>query len=279
MILEDRTNEQLLTSLKSLRAKERETLSKIISHLQEIERRRAYCALGYSNLFRYLTRELGYSDSAAARRMQALKLVKRVPEAKGMIESGQINLSTAGKVNQYLDVHGDPKGVERFRQKSAAESDAILGECGIIKPKREIKRQVSETKVRVSLNLEKKTLDKFERLKNMLKKQSSNELLDELCDLALNRMEKKNRRVNKSRGSKNNRYFPAAVKKAALRRAEFTCEYAGCDEQRGLELDHVYPAALGGSNGLHNCRVLCRAHNQFAAIAVFGQEKMGRYLR
>ena len=269
---------ELLKTLKTLRNTERETLSKILNHLEEVERRRAYAKLGYSNMFKYLTRELGYSDSSAARRMQALKLVKRAPQAKAMISSGELNLVTASKVNKFLDNKKETKSLEMFRGKNAAECDAILGECRDNFSKARGETACGHEQVRVSLNLKKSTLDKFEKLKGMLKKQDSDSLLDELCDIALNRIEKQNLKINKSRGSKKRRYFPSAVKKTALRRARYTCEFNNCDETRGLEFDHVSPVALGGINSLSNCRVLCKTHNQLQAIAVFGQAKMDNYI-
>jgi hypothetical protein len=273
---------QLFIQLKELRKTERHTLAQIITHLQEIQRRRAYAKKGYSTLFKYLTRELGYSDSAAGRRMQALKLVKRAPKSKKMIQTGELNLSTVSKVNQFLDHQDDLKEnesvLEKFRGKTAAESDAILGEAGLVQPKREVKRRMNDEEMRVTMNLKKVTHEKFEKLKNLLKHNNSDSILNEICDQALNRIERENQKRNKSKGSKNNRYFPAAVKKAALHRAGFTCEYQNCDEQRGLEFDHLRAAGIGGTNELRNCRVLCKSHNQLAAIEVFGQVKMDRYL-
>ena len=256
--MKEKSNQQLLTQLKKLRQNERETLASILTHLEEVEKRRAYAALGFSNIFKYLTRELGYSDSAAARRIQALKLVKRAPETKKMIEAGELNLTSAGLVNKFLDNNGDKGAVKEFKNKTVADCNALLGDAGIIEPKREVKRRVSTDEMRVTLNLKKSTYEKFEKLKGLLKKNDSDSLLDEICDIALNRQMEKNLKINKSSGSNNRSYFPAAVKKKALRRADFTCEFENCDEMRGLELDHITPKALGGSNTLQNCRVLCK---------------------
>jgi len=84
----------LLMKTKVLVKKERLLLENILLHLQEIHRRRLYADLGYSNLFKYLVRELHYSEGAAARRVQALKLIQKVPEAKDMIKRGDLNLTT-----------------------------------------------------------------------------------------------------------------------------------------------------------------------------------------
>jgi membrane protein involved in colicin uptake len=43
-----------------------------------------------------------------------------------------------------------------------------------------------------------------------------------------------------------------------------------CGSNRFLELDHVQPVACGGLSTVENLRVVCRAHNQYAAEQVFG---------
>jgi 5-methylcytosine-specific restriction endonuclease McrA len=53
-------------------------------------------------------------------------------------------------------------------------------------------------------------------------------------------------------------------------------EGRGCDARAFLELDHVEPRALGGSDDSRNLRVRCRAHNQLAAERVFGRETVDR---
>ncbi len=51
-----------------------------------------------------------------------------------------------------------------------------------------------------------------------------------------------------------------------------------CGVTHFLEIDHRVPKALGGEMTLENARLLCKAHNQRAAIEVFGLRKMDRYL-
>jgi HNH endonuclease len=48
--------------------------------------------------------------------------------------------------------------------------------------------------------------------------------------------------------------------------------------QFGLEIDHIEPVARGGEATVENLRLLCRAHNQYAAEREFGAEFMSRKL-
>jgi 5-methylcytosine-specific restriction endonuclease McrA len=68
----------------------------------------------------------------------------------------------------------------------------------------------------------------------------------------------------------------AQTRREVFARAGSACE--NCGSTFALEIDHIYPKALGGSSEAENLRVLCRACNQRAAIQVFGMTKMGSYL-
>ncbi|MBA3261335.1 MAG: HNH endonuclease [Thermoleophilaceae bacterium] len=62
-----------------------------------------------------------------------------------------------------------------------------------------------------------------------------------------------------SRRTGTHRYQRA--KRAALRRAGYTCETAGCAETTGLEVHHRVPVSTGGSDALSNLVVLCVPHH------------------
>jgi 5-methylcytosine-specific restriction endonuclease McrA len=51
-----------------------------------------------------------------------------------------------------------------------------------------------------------------------------------------------------------------------------------CSQRTKLEIDHIRPRALGGDSSLENLRLLCKAHNQRAAINTLGLTKMNQYL-
>ena len=77
-----------------------------------------------------------------------------------------------------------------------------------------------------------------------------------------------------------------AVRRAVFERDGERCAFvddAGrrCSARALLELDHLQPSALGGSDETANLRVLCRAHNQLSAELTFGREyiEQRRYLR
>ena len=65
------------------------------------------------------------------------------------------------------------------------------------------------------------------------------------------------------------------MKCAVWQRDEGQCAFVGdsgnrCQAKNGLEYDHVNPVARGGTATADNIRLLCRAHNQYAADQTYG---------
>ena len=88
-----------------LRNSEREIVSEIIQGLSEMHSRRLYLELGYSSLFDYCTRGLGYSESGAYRRISVAKCVLSMPEVLNCLRSGKLNLTTASLIAPQLIEH------------------------------------------------------------------------------------------------------------------------------------------------------------------------------
>src|ERR1041385_1513079 len=95
------TSSELLARLKTLVADERRATLALIECLQEAQERRLYSELGYASLWEFATLELGLSEGAAQRRIQAMRLIRDVPEAKAKLEDGSLSLSNAAKVQSF----------------------------------------------------------------------------------------------------------------------------------------------------------------------------------
>jgi len=71
-------------------------------------------------------------------------------------------------------------------------------------------------------------------------------------------------------------YIRVHIVKHIWQRARACCEHVDpqsgkrCDSKFALELDHIQPLALGGTEEVQNLRLLCRAHNSRRAIKTFG---------
>ena len=97
------TNDQLLLQTKTLVQKERNINIHVLQHLQEIQSRKLYLKRGFSSLFEYAVKELGYSESSAYRRIKAMKLCKELPETKLKMAKGELNLCTASKLQTVFE--------------------------------------------------------------------------------------------------------------------------------------------------------------------------------
>ena len=75
--------------------------------------------------------------------------------------------------------------------------------------------------------------------------------------------------------------LPNAMKQQVWNNANGRCEYEyrgrRCSSRYQLEIDHVHPLALGGSNELSNLKLKCKRHNGFAAIQTLGFAKMSSF--
>lgn len=72
-------------------------------------------------------------------------------------------------------------------------------------------------------------------------------------------------------GKKTRQYISVNIKRVLLENALNCCEYRNpktghrCSSVYQLQIDHVKPWSLGGSDDLTNLRVLCRTHNNLVA--------------
>ena len=97
------SDRRLLQQLKHLTAVEHQLEIVVIDHLRELERRRLFLTLGCSSLFDYATRELGYSEAAAWRRIKAMRLCGEVEGARERMRDGSLTLNSAALLQNAFD--------------------------------------------------------------------------------------------------------------------------------------------------------------------------------
>jgi len=80
--------------------------------------------------------------------------------------------------------------------------------------------------------------------------------------------------------SKNSEPLPHATEMAVRRRDNDECTFVDpisgtkCGSRMQVQVDHVIPRALGGTNDPENLRCLCRTHNIMMAVHKFGAKFM-----
>jgi len=124
------SSRELLVRVKELAAHEREATAVLIAHLAELDRRRLYLAEGYSSLFAYCTQALHLSEHAAYRRIEAARVVRRLPVILERLPvilerlaDGSVNLTTVGLLAGHLtsENHGELLDRVRYKRRRAVE--------------------------------------------------------------------------------------------------------------------------------------------------------------
>ncbi len=391
MKLKALTSDQLLTETKTLVSEERRITAILIDHLSEINQRLLFLKLGYSSLFEFVTKELGLSEGAAQRRIQATRLMQDLPNAREAFENGSLSLSNAAKLQSHFQAikksgktttHEEKQAItKKAENKPQRECDQMLFGLAPELPKPEKAKILSPTLRELNFAISEELFQKINRLRDLLSHSHPKASLAELMELSvssyLTKLEKtrglqsrgaekegenqnKNFRENgRDRKVKNNdeKIFgesadkpdapdandtldrtntadrnhktdsnyqidtnggenttakntdktttkidqthlvhiaekvlpvgvrvalPAQLKREVWNKADGRCEYVfrgrRCSSRYQLEIDHVQPLALGGSNELSNLRLTCRRHNRLAAIQALGFAKMNSFM-
>ena len=115
------SDRELLRETSNLVRHERHLQGAIIDHLAEIGARGLYLERGFSSLFDYAVRELGYSDAAAARRIGAMRLCADQADAREGLRDGSLTLSAAAELQWAFD---------RQRRRGSISGTAAIAPAG-----------------------------------------------------------------------------------------------------------------------------------------------------
>ena len=91
-------DQQLLDQTRRLAANQRGLEVHILDHLDEIDRRGLALRRGFSSLFDYAVRELRFTDAAAQRRIQTMRLCRRHGWVRAKLHSGELTLTAAAQL-------------------------------------------------------------------------------------------------------------------------------------------------------------------------------------
>ena len=107
-------DQQLLAQTQRLAGNRRCLEVHILDHLGEIDRRGLALRRGFSSLFDYAVRELRFSDAAAQRRIQALRLCRRHGWVRDKLQNGELTLTAAAQLETAI------AGAERHGKQEVA---------------------------------------------------------------------------------------------------------------------------------------------------------------
>lgn len=269
MNLKHLTDNALIEDTKILVSKEREVLVKLLHYVKEIDSRKLYSDLGYSSLFSYMTKGLGYSESAAGRRIQAARLLKSHPEIESKIEKGSLNLTNLNQVAFVLknETLVDQKDfLAKIEGLSSVDTKKeIFKEMGVNLQKKESIKLNSASTYELKITIDEETHELIKELKGLSKNQEISSLVK---DALKNQIELKKKKKfgltpkptpTPASGSTVKRTPTNVVKCEVYKRDKF-CQKCGTIHY--LNFDHLRPYSLNGKSTVENLRLLCFSCNQ-----------------
>jgi len=288
------TNHELESRLSDLTTRERHITAEIVTLIRVADQRRLYLERGFSSLFEWLVQSFSYSHSAAYRRVQAARLQKDIPDLADKIAAGSVNLTTLAQLQTAVKNHeraGEKVSpaqkeelITKIENKSSSETQKVLAETfpESMTPK-EILRHIGNDDSILTVVLSKEERAALERVKELMAHSNPEASWAEVIGYAA-------RFVVKAKDKTGSTHLDAAAaaqseKSAAQVRREVLargCEFKAwggrkCGSRFQLEVDHIRPRALGGTDAPENLRCLCRKHNLLMAERHFGSRKMKSY--
>jgi hypothetical protein len=265
------TDKTLLLEIKNLASNERSHTLQLLHHLKEIDSRKLYSDLKYSSLFDYCTRELGYSEGSAQRRIVACRMLRNLPELGPKIESGKLTLTNISQVKHFFkDKESQRKVLTKIEGISKKECEQKLFQIsGKVLEAKETTKRVSENKTQIAIVLKDETLLLMEEIKNLLSTDLDSDQLIQFAFLAAkekilkSKFKQSERKPSSPPLAKVDRYIQSHIKREVFKR-EKAC--VNCGGLHRLNYDHHKAFSLGGSSGIENIRMLCFNCNQRARL-------------
>lgn len=291
---------KLLAQTEQLVREERRITLAVLKHFEEIESRQLFARQGYSSLLEMCMKKFSYSESAAVRRIDGMRLLKKLPQVEAKIEEGRIRLSQLAQLQGFLRTEQNDAGrtyspqqtldlVEQIQGRSTRDTDRWLLEKS---PALQLRRELSQAKgpelipTHIAVDAEMSVLIQAMR---RIAPPNADPSATALIKLALREWVKQGGQVPeppatntgtveaaahvlrtasaRARIRRAVKYVPASIRKAVFLRAKGRCEYQSpvdggrCSNRFALELhQHVIPES-GTTPTPETISVYCRAHH------------------
>jgi hypothetical protein len=276
MDLSKLSDDTLLGKVDALAETERFTLVDLLIHLGELDTRDACQRKGYSSVFTYLTKHLGYAECDAMRRVRAARAGRKFPSILTMLARGELHLVGIAMLQPYLTSENYRSLLDRASRRSQREIEQMVAELSpaALEPKDSIRAlPAPEPRNVFKFAADPKVSELFLQARDLLRHKYPAGRMEEVIGEALRRLIEQElpKSVKKTPSDPASRHIPAWVQAEVWERDEGRCAYVSDDGTRRsetgwLEYDHAHPWALGGrSDDPDNIRLLCRAHNQAEA--------------
>ena len=120
------SDRRLLAQIKEMVEREKHLTLVIVDHLREIEARSLHLERGFGSLFDYAVTELGYTPSAAWRRIQAMHLSCQIDGVRERLEDGSLTVTAATQLQTAFDRNERQASVAAAAVGAEAEAPPVL---------------------------------------------------------------------------------------------------------------------------------------------------------
>jgi len=235
--------------------------------------------MAYPSLFEYLTKEIGYSAGSAQRRIEAARLMQKLPEVGDQVESGKLNLVQISQMQRTLRQVRKDTGViiplekqkdilAQLENLPNSKTEIFLNqEFGLCPLQAETQKHQADESIRVEMTLLKEEAEFLKSLQEKYAHQLHGSR--NLKDLFLLLANKSSPSTPEAKPGKiQNRTLTRKTKNFILQRDQ-VCQYQDpesrkiCGSKAFLQVDHIQPQWAGGKHHPENLRALCQKHNLY----------------
>ena len=269
-------NSELLEKLMAAVKEETALTLTVIQYLREVQERSLHLEMSYSSLFEFATKYLGYSEGAAYRRINAMRLMQSGSDIEQKIRQNELTLSTAAQVESFCKKTGVERAVAvaKVSGKGTRAAERALLELAPTALPEERTRLVSASHTELRLIVDENLKADLDRLRSLLSHENPHmgysELIKHLSVIGLKKLDPERCDATSApKSSPDVRFAKGRVKSVVWKRDQGKCTYIDsqtgrrCNSTHLAEVDHIEPWVRGGRTHAGNLRILCRAHNQY----------------
>ncbi len=128
MELAQLSDEALFGKVEALAETERFSLVDQLIYLGELDQRGACQKKGYSSVFAYLTRRLGYSEGDAVRRVRSARVARQYPSILRMLATGDLHMVSVAMLEPVLTSENHKQLLHQASRKSTREVERLVAE-------------------------------------------------------------------------------------------------------------------------------------------------------
>jgi 5-methylcytosine-specific restriction endonuclease McrA len=300
---------------------ERHLVVQFVVELAGFAKRELYRELGYTSLFYYCVRQLGLAKSSAFRRSEVARLIARFPVIADRLAEGRLSIRPLVELREVLTEENHAEVLARVEGKSQEEAQLLAVEYqpkpvprDVVRavpmppgplvaftvvpagtrtppPPPEVVKPLTPDLRRLNVTVSADFIAELEQVRAALSHKCPDgdfeQVVREAFKLVLDRDRKRKALTDRPRAQsetsgENDRYVPAAVKRAVWERDQGRCTWPMgdgevCGSTHRLEFDHDLEVALGGKPTIENIRLLCKSHNLMKAEQHLGRTFMAKF--